>query len=142
MPFYSQTALFLCASGGAQPQLAETSPARLCCAALQDAMALPDVAERMAKAYIPPEIDLEENSKQPIIAIQSEQLPWIVQFKTLLRRAFREKWRQRYAIFITFAQCCIIGVMFSTAFRPLTATNRRRVACVPLPPPPSRLSLH
>lgn len=96
-------------------------------------MSLPEVSDRLTKAYIAPEIDLTENSDQPIISIQSEQLPWILQFWALLKRAAKEHWRRRVAIFITLAQCCLIGVMFSTAFRPLTPTNKRRVACVPLP---------
>lgn len=93
-----------------------------------DAMSVTETSERLVKAYTAPEIDLHENSDQPIIAIQGDRLSWLLQFWTLTRRAFREKWRQRYALFITFAQVVIIGIMFSGAFRPLPATNTRRVA--------------
>lgn len=125
---------FMCPFASAPVSHSVSSDSRRVVCDSQDVLSVPEDSEKLAKAYIAPEIDLQENIGQPILAIQSEQLPWLLQFWTLLRRAYREQWRRRIAFFITVSQVCIIGVMFSGAFRPLPVTNRRRVACVPFFP--------
>lgn len=86
-------------------------------------MAQPGVTDLMAKAYVPPEIDLSENSDQPVVAVPREPLPWIMQFAVLINRALKEQWRRRAQVVVQLLQAFVIGILLATAFRTLKPTN-------------------
>lgn len=87
-------------------------------------MSSPEFSDRMAAAYKAPDVDLQENSDQPVVATPKPPLPWITQFNVLLARALKEQWRKRAQLGVQIAQSFVIAVLLACAFRKLDGSNR------------------